>query len=289
MSVVASPRASTSRFYRRLPRAWSARIALAVVIVVLLIAMFGPYVSPHSPDALGGIPYMGPGHAGVFGTDLLGRDVLSRVLSGGRTVVLLALAATAIGYIVGATAGLIAGFSRTLIDPTVMRIMDVLLAFPPILFLLIIATGAGHSLLALTIGVAVLHVPGVSRIIRAATLDVRGRGYVEAAVARGESTAHILFREILPNIRNIVVADAGPRFTVSILLVAAMNFLGLGQRPPAANWALMISENKDGLTQNPWAVLIPALMIAVLTISVNILADAVVRQGQPTMGQDELR
>jgi ABC-type dipeptide/oligopeptide/nickel transport system permease subunit len=153
--------------------------------------------------------------------------------------------------------------------------MDVLLAFPPILFLLVVATGAGQSLVALVIAIAIIHVPSIARVVRTAALETSVRGYVEAAVARGDRTRVILRREILPNIWGPVTADAGPRFTVSILLVAAVNFLGLGLSPPAADWAMMISENRSGITINPWAVIAPALLIAVLTVSVNVVADSI--------------
>ena len=132
--------------------------------------------------------------------------------------------------------------------------MDVLLAFPPILLLLVIATGAGANPVALVAGIVLVQVPGIARIIRTATANVSVRGYVEAAVARGEATPKILLKEILPNLWGIIVADGGPRLTVSILLVAAINYLGLGVRPPTADWALMISENQSGLTFQPWSV-----------------------------------
>lgn len=259
----------------RTPVEW---VALVVLVAVVVVAAAGPWLAPHNPDALTGIPFAGPGHGYLLGTDELGRDVLSRLLAGGRTVVVLAFLATLAGYAIGGTGGLMAGYSRSLADPMIMRVTDVILAFPPILFLLVVATGAAHSQVALAIAIAIVQAPGVARIIRTATLETSVRGYVEAATARGESLVHVLFREILPNIRGVVVADAGPRFTVSILAVAALNFLGLGQRPPAANWALMINENQSGLTLNPWAVLAPALVIAALTISLNVVADGVNRR-----------
>jgi ABC-type dipeptide/oligopeptide/nickel transport system permease subunit len=158
-----------------------------------------------------------------------------------------------------------------------MRAMDVLLAFPPIILLLILATGAGPSAWVLVIGVAITHVPGIARIVRAATLEVSVKGYVEAAVARGERRRFMLGREILPNIALPVLADAGVRLTGSILLVASVNFLGLGLQPPSADWALMISENRGGLTIQAWASVVPIVLIAALTIGVNLIADAFAR------------
>ena len=183
--------------------------------------------------------------------------------------------ATLLAYLTGGTVGLLAGYRRGWHDPVLMRAMDVLLAFPPLLFLLLLAPGFGNSAVALIVGIAIVHVPGVARIVRTATLEASVRGYVEAAVARGDRVRTILRREIFPNILGTIVADGGPRFTVSILLVAAVNFLGLGIAPPTADWALMISENRAGLTINALPVLIPALMIGCLTVSINLLADAI--------------
>jgi peptide/nickel transport system permease protein len=258
-------------------RTWPARIALAVLVCVLLVAFLGPYVAPFSPSELTGPVFRDPSAEHALGTDYLGEDVLSRVLWGGRSVIVYALAATVLAYLVGATIGLVAGYSRTALDPWLMRAMDVLLAFPPILFLLVVATGAGASLTALVIAIAVIHVPSIARIVRTAAREVSVRGYVEAAIARGDSTSVILRREILPNIWGPITADAGPRFTVSALLVAAVNFLGLGLAPPAADWAVMISENRTGLLINPWAIVVPAIMLALLTVSLNIVGDAIAR------------
>jgi peptide/nickel transport system permease protein len=215
--------------------------------------------------------------------------VLSRVLWGGRTTIGLGVIATLLAYTVGATIGLVAGLGRSVIDPILMRVMDIFLAFPPLLFLLILATGAGASGTLAVVGVAVIQVPGIARVIRAATQEVSVRGYVEAAVARGEPGHFILFREVLPNIANTIAADMGLRLTGSILLIAGLNFLGLGLQPPIADWALMITENRPGLTFQPWAVVVPALLIAVLTIGVNLLADAVARSLGKSVEPESLR
>jgi len=273
----------------RLRHAWSTRIAAAALVLLVALVAIGPVVAPHSATALIGPPFAGPSSASPLGTDYAGEDVLSRVLAGGRTVIAFAFVATLLAYLTGGMVGLIAGYRRGWIDAVLMRCMDVLLAFPPIIFLLLLATGFGNNVAALIIGIAVVHMPGVARIIRAATLEVSVRGYVEAAVARGDRLITILRRELLPNMAGPLVADAGPRFTVSILLVAAVNFLGLGIAPPTADWALMISENRAGITINPLAVLIPALMIGLLTVSLNTLADAFASSLGTTLDTESLR
>jgi peptide/nickel transport system permease protein len=251
--------------------------SLSVVLLVIGIAIFGPYLAPHSPTGLLGPPYQPPSRTYLLGTDYIGEDVFSRLLWGGRTVIAFGFIATALAYLVGGAIGLFAGFRRGAPDSILMRCMDVLLAFPPIIFLLMLGAGFGNSLTALVLGIATVHIPSVARIVRTAALETSVRGYVEAAMARGDSTFAILRREVLPNITGTVVADAGPRFTVSVLLVAAVNFLGLGIAPPNADWALMISENHPGISVNYWSVIAPALMIGILTVALNVFADSVAR------------
>jgi peptide/nickel transport system permease protein len=261
----------------RFLRTATGMIGLVLLVAVVGVALVGPLFAPHSPDAPVGVPLTGPAEGTPFGTDFLGRDVLSRALWGGRSVLALAGLATLLAYAGGIVVGLVAGYSRSLLDPLLMRAADVMLSFPAILFLLVLVTGAGTSKTVLVLGVAVVQLPLVARIIRAATLEQSVRGFVEAAVARGESTAAILRREILPNIVGPIMADAGLRFTYAIILVASVNFLGLGLQPPAADWALIISENRNGLTLNPYVILVPAALIGLLTISVNLVGDSIAR------------
>jgi peptide/nickel transport system permease protein len=250
---------------------------VGILAIVLFVAFVGPYLAPHSPTAAIGAPLTGSSGHAPLGTDFLGRDVLSRLLYGGRSVIGLALAATALAYLIGMTIGLIAGYSRSLVDPLLMRTVDVMLAFPPLLFLLVLIAGAGQSVTIMIIGVALIQAPSISRIVRTATLEVSVRGYVEAAVARGERPAAVIVREVLPNILAPVLVDAGLRFTFSILIVASVNFLGLGLQPPSSNWALMIGENRQYISLNWLAVVAPAAMIAILTIGVNLTGDAIAR------------
>ncbi len=249
----------------------------AIVVLVVAVALLGPYLAPHTPTATVGPPLQSASGAFPFGTDETGRDVLSRVLWGGRSLLGLALASTALAYLLGAAIGLTAGYSRTLVDPLLMRTVDVLLAFPPLLFLLVLIAGAGQSQGVLIAGVAVIQAPQISRVVRAATLEVSVRGYVEAAVARGERAPAVIAREVLPNILGPVLVDAGLRFTYSILIVSSVIYLGLGLEPPSSNWALMISENREFISINPLSVIAPAAMIALLTIGVNLMGDAIAR------------
>jgi peptide/nickel transport system permease protein len=249
-------------------------VGLVMLIVILAIAFIGPPFAPHAIDATIGVPSTPPGSGALLGTDQLGRDVLSRLLDGGRSVILLGLLATMLSYVAGMTVGLIAGYSKTWLDGLLMRSVDVLLAFPALLLLLLLIAMAGNKLPVLVLGVVLIQLPGIARVLRTATQEVSVRAYVEAAVARGERTPSILVREVLPNISPVLLADAGIRFGYSVLIIASVNYLGFGLQPPAADWGLSISQNQSIIGLNPWAVLGPAIPLAALTVAVNLLADA---------------
>jgi peptide/nickel transport system permease protein len=255
----------------------SGAIGVAILLFVIAVALLGPAVAPHSATEPIGAPLSGPSGRAPLGTDFLGRDVLSRLLYGGRSVIDLAAAATGLAYLLGLAIGLTAGYTRSVVDPILMRTVDVMLAFPPLLFLLILIDGAGSSVLVLIVGVAIVQAPQISRIVRTATLEVSVRGYVEAAVARGERAPAVIIREVLPNILAPVLVDAGLRFTYSILIIASVNFLGLGLQPPNSDWALMIGEDRSYISVNALSVVAPAAMIAILTIAVNLTGDAIAR------------
>jgi ABC-type dipeptide/oligopeptide/nickel transport system permease subunit len=253
-----------------------AMLALLVLGVVLAIALIGPLVAPHSISQPIGLPGEPPTSGAPLGTDNLGRDVLSRVLHGGFAVLWLAVVTVVLTYLIGMAIGMTAGLSGSVLDTLLMRFVDIFLVFPPLLLLLLLLDGSGSGDLVLIIGIVLVMFPGVARLVRTATLEVSRTGYIEAALARGEGRLSIMRREVLPNILQSVLADLGVRFAWAIILAASVNFLGLGAHPPAANWGLMISENRPVIATNPWAVISPAVPLALLTISVNLLSDAYV-------------
>jgi peptide/nickel transport system permease protein len=253
-------------------------IGFVLFILTGLVALFGRYLAPHSPYDTLGIPGSAPGNGHLLGLDFIGRDVFSRLLYGGRSTFILAGLATVVTYLIGVGMGLIAGYSRTKIDPLLMRTADVLLSLPALLVILLLVTAFGASSQVLVIATSLVLIPGVARIVRSATLETSTRGYVEAAIARGEPTRTLLVREILPNVAGVITADLGLRFSWSIILIASVNFLGIGIQPPTADWGLMISENRVIIGSNPMAIIGPSVILALLIIAVNLMGDAYVRQ-----------
>jgi peptide/nickel transport system permease protein len=261
-------------------RAWRlgrTRIGVTLVVVLAGTAVLGPFFAPHEPAAFAGIPYAHPSGDTLLGADSLGRDVLSRFLWGGRSVLGLSLAATAIGLVLGAAIGLVAAYSRSLLDDVVMRGMDVILAFPSIVLALVAVATVGPKLWLLVLVVGLTTAPRTARVTRGASVEVVERDFVQAAEAIGESRFKILLTEILPNISSTLLVESSLRLTYSIGLIAGLSFLGFGLQPPAADWGLMINENRQGLTLQPWGVVLPVIAIALLTIGTSLIGDGLSR------------
>ncbi len=258
----------------RLPRA---RVGLALMAFVVGVAVIGPFVAPHSPTATIVGPFSSPAGGSVFGGDELGRDVLSRVLDGGWVLLLMAAASTVLGVAAGTAAGIGAAYLQGRWDASIMRTVDVILAFPQIVFALLLVSIVGPKLWLIVVAVGFSHAPQVARVMRSAALDVSERDFVKATELLGVKRRRIMVNEILPNLITPVMVETGLRLTYSIVIIAGLSFLGFGQAPPAANWGVMINENRSGLVLNPWAVVVPALLIALLTIGANTFTDAVAR------------
>jgi len=253
------------------------QVGLALSALVVLTALLGPYLAAHPPTDFAGPPFSPALDGAPFGTDNLGRDVLSRFLHGGRTLLVLSALATLLGVGVGAVAGIVAGYRGGWRDEVLMRSGDVVLAFPQVVIALLFLAIVGPKLWLLVLVVGGSHAPRVARVIRGATLGVVERDFVKAAEAVGVRRWKIMAREILPNVTSALMVELGLRLTYSIGLVAALSFLGLGLQPPTADWGLMINENRIALTVQPWAVVLPVTAIALLTIGTNLVTDGLAR------------
>jgi peptide/nickel transport system permease protein len=252
-------------------------IGLGLLALVGLIAIFGPFVRPHDPAAIVSGPFEPSSSAAALGTDELGRDVLSRFLSGAGVIILVAFGATIAAYLVAIALGLTAGYRRGAADAVTIGALDIFLSIPPIILALIVVAALGPGTLILALAVMLVQIPPATRLVRSFTMGVSTSEYVDAAVARGERTSSIMSREILPNIRVPVLADFGIRLSWSVILFASLCFLGFGPSPPAANWGVMVSENRAGLLVQPLPVLVPAVGIAVLVLGINLTADSFAR------------
>jgi peptide/nickel transport system permease protein len=260
--------------------AWRLRrtkVGCAIFVTLLAIALFGPFVAPHSPTQFVGVPFASPSAKDWLGTDFVGRDVLSRVLHGGLSVFALGIAATAVGIVLGVTLGLTAGYARRWADEAVMRALDVALAFPSIVLAILSVSMLGPRLWLIVLMVGISHAPRIARVTRAATLDVVTRDFVRAVEALGVPRRKILALEVLPNISSPLLVEFGLRLTYSVIIIAGLSFLGFGMQPPAADWGLMINENRIGISVQPWAVVAPVVLIAALTIGTNLMADGLSR------------
>ncbi|MGH9318276.1 MAG: ABC transporter permease [Vicinamibacteria bacterium] len=266
----------------------SGKLGLILLGFLMGLAFVGPLFAPHGESEIVGIPYTPPSLDFPMGTDVLGRDALSRFLHGGDTVIVLSFLSTALGYIGGISIGLISGYNRGRLDLVLMRVIDVALAFPSLILVLVLVAGLGPQLWLVVVGIAFTHMPRVARVVRGATQEVTVRSFVELAEARGERMPAILSREILPNIWTPILADFGIRLSTSVILIASLSFLGFGLQPPAADWALMVNENRPALTLQPYAVVFPVIAIGLLTIAVNLAADAFARAAGRSLDRREL-
>lgn len=237
------------------------------------LAVLGPLLSSGSPTDQLALPYESPGSPFPLGTDGIGRDVLTRLLHGGLAVLGLALGSTLLASAISVVVGVFAGIAGRRAGELAVRVVDIFGVAPPLLLMLIVATGFPGSDLAVLVAVALVCVPFSVRVIRAATRQVAALGFVEIARARGDGRWRVLRHDVLPSIIGTLVAELGIRFSAAIHLTATAGFLGLGRGAPAANWGRMVNENFPGMVLNPWPVLVPALLLVVFTVSVNLLAD----------------
>ena len=255
------------------------RAGLALALVMLALVSLGRLAAPYSPTAISvGPSISGPSAAHWLGTDDLGRDVLSRFLYGGDTVLLVPLVAVTLALVIGGSLGLLAAYRGGWIDGVVARTFDVLLVIPALLVALVLIAGLGSSGIVIVLTVAVVYVPRLGRLVRGAAKGVVAREFVIAAELRGEATWWILLREILPSVTGPVLSAFALYLTYGIIFVATLSFLGLGAQPPSSDWGLMVAESRTFISFNPWATIVSALGIAGLSVAFTLLADAVSRQ-----------
>ncbi len=274
---LASPPVKPSSLLRRSLRLWRTRIGLGLILLLVLVALVGPYLAPHGASAFIGAPNSSPSSVARLGTDYLGQDVLSRFLYGGRSILVMAIIATGIGIVLGVLIGLIAAYSRNALDDVLMRAMDVIMAFPQIMLALVAVTVIGAHAWVIVVAIALTTMPRVARVTRGTAQPVVERDFVACTEAMGVPRWRILTGELLPNILGPIMVESSLRLTYSIGVIAALAFLGLAPNPNGANWGTMIQENQVALAVQPWGVLAPVIALAALTLGTGLMGDGIAR------------
>lgn len=252
-------------------------IGLVLVGVHLFLALFAPLIAPYSISAIftDGLTPPAPEH--WLGTDQIGRDYLSRLMSGGRVALLVSSLGVILAILTGTLLGLVAGYVGGWLDDAIMRFTDALMSIPELLLIAILVLTFGKDLWALTIIVAIVYTPGVIRVVRAKTLTIAALDYVRAAELRGEATWFILGREIAPNLMGLLAVELAIRISAAVLKISALSFLGLGISQPTPDWGLMVQEAMSVVFTDAWFLVLPAIALSSLIIGINFTVDGLAR------------
>ncbi len=255
----------------RIPLA--AAIGLFFTALYFLMAIFAPLIAPYGYAEIVGGVWEPASDAYLLGTDSIGRDLLSRMIYGGRTTIFIATMATILSFVTGSVLGFLAAVLGGWADQLMSRFVDLLMSIPTLIFALVVLSVMPVTIPVLILVMGLLDSTRVYRLARAVAVDINVMDFVEAAKLRGEGRAWIIFREILPNALSPLVAEMGLRFIFAVLFVSTLSFLGLGVQPPQADWGGIVKENAEGIVYGIGAALYPAVAIATLAISVNLVAD----------------
>lgn len=250
-------------------------IGILLLLFWIVLAIFGPALAPYDHVEMDLVQRMaGPSPDHPLGTDQLGRDIMSRIIIGSRSVLTVAVMTALLSTILGILVGFTAGYFGGRIDELIMRFMDILMSIPAlVLAMVVVGITEGTSIVSLTLIISLVFTPRTARVARSALLVWRDLEFVDAARIRGESHFYIMFREILPNAFGSIIVEATARIAYSVMTVSALGFLGIGLQPPTPDWGMLVAENKSIVTTAPWAVLWPTVAIASLVIGVSLLAD----------------
>ncbi len=278
--------AGLSRTTRSILRSKSATLGFALVIIQVILAVFAPIISPHNPTENNAAAVLQlPGGAYPLGTDTLGRDILSRTLYGGQYALAVSFSSTALAVLLGTIIAGLAAFYGGWVDQVITRILDSILAVPAILAMLVLVTVFGSGPAVIVLAVVVVYTGGVTRVVRAAVMDVMPKDFIVAARARGEGVFYILSREVFPNILDVVLVEFAMRASWVVLLVSSLSFLGFGANPPTPDWGLMVAENRSLMAVVPLATLAPIVFLATLIVGLNLAADGLAK----ALGVDRMK
>jgi peptide/nickel transport system permease protein len=251
----------------------AAVVGCVIVFAVVFIAITAPWLTPYDPDELVGGTFLPPSSEFLLGTDNLGRDMLSRLMYGSRASIGASALATAVIVTIGITVGAWAGYSGGWVDSILMRIVDILLAFPSLILALAVVGVLGPGLRNMLIAVASVAWASYARLVRGMVLEIRERPFVQAAIALGGNRRFIVMKHIIPNIISPVIVLATLEMGILILTIAALNFLGLGVQPPTSEWGAMLNQGKNFFQRAPQVMIYPGLMISITVLGFNLLGD----------------
>ncbi|QJC79718.1 ABC transporter permease [Pseudomonas umsongensis] len=251
----------------------SAKFGLLVIVVYILVALFAPVLAPFGETQVVGEGFAPWGGQFLLGTDNLGRDMFSRLVFGARNTLGIAFLTTVLAFLLGGTCGLIAAIKGGWVDQGLSRVVDILMAIPQLIFALLILSVVGTTATSLVLVIALLDATRVFRLSRAVAMNVVVQDFVEAARLRGEGLCWLVTREVLPNAAAPLIAEFGLRFCFVFLFISALSFLGLGIQPPTADWGSMVRDNAVLITFGDISPLLPALAVALITVSVNFVVD----------------
>ena len=269
--------------HQRLPAALI--VGGVLVIALIVIAALAQWIAPYPYDQMHIRDRFSPPSVHYLaGTDEYGRDVFSRLLYGSQLSLVLGVSATLISMGIGVPLGLIAGYRRGATDELIMRMLDLMLAFPPILLVLLILAVTPPSLMKTAIAIGVLAVAPIARVTRSVALDLMSGEFIEAARARGERLHYMLMRELLPNVWPVLMVEASLRVVFAVLLGAVLSFLGFGVQPPAADWGLMISNGRAFVDTAPWISLAPGIAMSITVIGISLVGDGLREVLDPKLG-----
>ncbi|MCX7028177.1 MAG: ABC transporter permease [Spirochaetes bacterium] len=266
----------------------SQRILFALAVFFLLIlgaaAVAAPWVTPYKPtEQFLARRFHAPGLQNLLGTDNFGRDILSRVIYGSRSALIVGIVTVSLALSVGATMGILAGLGSRSLDSFLMLFMDAILSFPTILLAMTVVSFMGYGLVQVMLALGIISSPVFARLVRAETLSIKTEGYVEAARALGTPVIKIVFKHIIPNLLGKLVVQCSITFASSIVIEASLSYLGVGTQPPMASWGLMLKDARNYLVQAPWMAIYPGLCLALTVLAFNIIGDTLSERLNPRL------
>ena len=269
-------RSQVSAVWHRLKKNKLAMLGLFILCILIGLAVFADFIADYDTVVVGqdmSQRLLTPRLEHIFGTDQFGRDVFARIIHGGRLSLSLSIISMSVAVAIGACIGAVAGYYGGRVDDVLMRLMDILLAIPPMLMSISIVAALGQSMINLLIALAIAYIPVFARVIRSTILSIKGQEFVEAARACGTSNARIILRHIIPNAIGPIIVEATLTMGAAILVISSLSFMGLGIEPPAPEWGTMLYEGREVIRSSPYLVIFPGIAIALSVMSLNLLGD----------------